>query len=153
MSYDSRIDTYQHIEKVRGLLFAVAHDLLDRAEVHDASKLQEPELSTFDEYSPKLAKMQYGSAEYTEALNGMAPALKHHYAHNRHHPEHHPNGIRDMTLVDLVEMLCDWMAATQRHDPPSDINASIEKNAARFGYGQEIERLLKNTVVGLQSDP
>jgi hypothetical protein len=37
----------------------------------------------------------------------MAPALKHHYENNRHHPEHFKNNIDDMNLIDLIEMLCD----------------------------------------------
>ena len=43
------------------------------------------------------------------------PAIDHHYANNRHHPEHWPNGINDMTLMDLIEMLADWKAATARN--------------------------------------
>lgn len=50
-----------------------------------------------------------------------------------------------MNLLDLTEMLCDWIAATRRH-PDGDIHRSIDQNAERFGYGDEIRRLLHNSV-------
>jgi hypothetical protein len=71
--------------------------------------------------------------------------LAHHYAANAHHPEHHVNGIAGMTLIDLVEMLCDWKAAGQRH-----ANGSIEKSLAvnreRFAIGDQLQAILVNTV-------
>lgn len=50
-----------------------------------------------------------------------------------------------MDLMQLTEMLCDWLAAVKRHDD-GDIRRSITINRERFGYGDEIERLLLNTV-------
>lgn len=148
-AYDSRPDTYEHINLVRRYLKRVAFRLLKRAEKHDASKLVEPELSVFDEFTPKLRDSTYGSDEYKSFLEGMGEGLRHHYAANDHHPEHFPDGIADMGLLELTEMLCDWLAATQRHDD-GDIRRSIEQNAERFGYGPELERLLLNTLSDLE---
>jgi hypothetical protein len=53
-----------------------------------------------------------------------------------------PGGIHSMNLMQITEMLCDWIAATRRHSPPHDIHESIEQQASRFGYGEEIERML-----------
>ena len=79
----------------------------------------------------------------------MKPALDHHYARNRHHPEHWPtNGIRDMSLVDLIEMFCDWKAATERHADGSLLK-SIETNKKRFGYGDELEHIFLRTAIEL----
>lgn len=142
--YDSRPDTYAHIEQVRGLLLYVAGELLQRAHVHDKSKLVEPERSVFDEYTPKLRDSTYGSDEYKAFLEGMGEGLRHHYAENDHHPEHHENGVEDMDLVQVIEMLADWKAATMRHADGS-LQRSIIQNAERFGYGEEFERLLYNT--------
>jgi hypothetical protein len=119
--------------------------LLKRSRGHDASKLAEPELSVFDEYTWKLRDMTYNSPEYKAALAGMGPALQHHYEQNSHHPEHYPNGINGMTLVDLVELLCDWKAATLRH-PDGDIEKSIELNNKRFGISDQLAEILLNTV-------
>lgn len=142
---DSRPDTYQHIQTVQRLLGRVIRDLLGRAERHDQSKLTSPEVELFDEFTPKLATSTYGSDEYRGFLAGMKPALDHHYATNSHHPEHYPNGIADMSLLDVMEMLCDWKAATLRHKD-GDILRSIEINQQRFGYSDEFKRLLINTL-------
>lgn len=152
---DSRPDTYKHQGQVRGLLLGVVKDLTRRAHVHDDSKLQEPELACFDEYTEKLEGTTYGSPEYREHLEGMQTGLDHHYQVNDHHPEHFGEvqkiagklrgGIREMNLLQLTEMLCDWIAATRRHED-GDIRRSINQNAERFGYGEELHRLLHNTV-------
>jgi hypothetical protein len=151
MNYDSRPDTYAHIQTVQFLLGHVIRELLCRQEDHDQSKLASPEREVFDEFTPKLRDSTYGSEEYQGYLEAMGEALKHHYKHNQHHPEYHPEGIRGMSLVDVLEMLCDWLAATKRHRD-GDIRRSIEQNAARFGYGDELKRMLLNTLPLLESD-
>lgn len=144
MTYDSRVDTLEHIEHVRTYLDQITQDLELRADHHDASKLKEPEKSTFDRVTQRLAAIEYGTPEYQECLADMGPALQHHYEHNDHHPEHHEHGVRDMDLMQLTEMLADWKAATLRHKD-GDLRRSIHDNAARFGYGPDIERLLTLT--------
>ena len=89
--------------------------------------------------------MTDGSPEYNAMLAQLKPALDHHYQHNRHHPEHFKNGIKDMNLVDLVELICDWKAASLRH-ADGNIRKSIEKNQDRFGYSDELKQILMNTV-------
>lgn len=60
-----------------------------------------------------------------------------------HEMKHHkPGGIHDMNLLQITEMLCDWIAAGRRHEGGGDIHKSIRQNAARFEYGDEIERML-----------
>ena len=142
--YDSRPDTHEHIGAVRGLLLDACIELLGRSHRHDRSKLVEPELSIFNEFTPKLRDSTYGSDEYKQFLVQMGEGLKHHYAHNAHHPEHWKDGIHGMTLVDLLEMLVDWKAATMRH-ADGDLDRSITINRERFGYGDEIEGLLRLT--------
>lgn len=144
-TYDSRIDTYKHIREVQRGMRVVYNDLAERAANHDQSKLESPEVEVFDEFTPKLKTSTYGSAEYEGFREAMGEGLRHHYAANDHHPEHFENGIRDMNLMQMTEMLCDWLAAVKRHDD-GDIRRSIEINAERFGYGDEIKRLLHNTV-------
>ena len=142
--YDSRPDTIKHIDRVRELLGDVVHDLRIRAAEHDKSKLVEPEKPIFDEFTPKLASTTYGSPEYEAHREAMGEGLSHHYAHNRHHPEFHENGIKGMNLLDIIEMLADWKAATERHDD-GDLARSIGQNAERFGYGSEMIGLLYRT--------
>lgn len=147
-TYDSRPDTYAHIAEVRGRLLNIAVMLIRRAHEHDASKLVSPEVEVFDEFTPKLRDSTYGSGEYRAFLVGMGDGLAHHYAHNRHHPEHFEDGIASMNLLDVIEMLADWKAATLRHANGS-LARSIAQNAERFGYGREFQRLLTNTAADL----
>jgi hypothetical protein len=199
---DSRPETCEHIAEVRGLVLGVAGNLVGRGHRHDASKLVEPEVGTFDRVTAQLRSLTYGSDEYEAARASMGPALEHHYAANDHHPEHFPpgtvhevdvgtepafhpsgdeytvasavcsgcdwtdrgdeedvvdaaamherehyapGGIHAMNVIQLTEMLCDWIAATRRHDDDKDIHDSIEFNAKRFGYGDTMARLLHNS--------
>lgn len=142
---DSRADTYEHIHHVQQRLAWVLRNLQDRMLWHDASKLRDPEKEAFDVYSPKLASLVYGTDEYRATLREMKPALEHHYAMNSHHPEHYPDGIQGMSLLDLVEMLCDWSAAGLRHKNNAGVAHSIELNQKRFGYSDELKAILLNT--------
>lgn len=172
--------TLSHIREVQGYLQKCVGILMARATDHDASKFSEEEWPIFLEHTAQLKTLTYGSAEYKQALAEMKPALDHHYAENRHHPEHFAryecNGCftkyllepsvcgqcgcsqftvrSDMTamnLLDLLEMACDWLAATHRH-ADGDIARSIEQNQERFGYTDELKSILKNTVTILERD-
>lgn len=140
----SKPDTIEHIRLVRTLLLKVARELTRRIEKHDETKLEEPEKPIYDEYTPKLEESEYGSEEYQQFLEEMEEALDHHYAEYRHHPEHFDGGIQDMHLLDLLEMVVDWRAATERHQD-GDIYSSIAKNADRFEYGDELKAIFVNT--------
>jgi hypothetical protein len=145
MQYDSKKDTQEHIENVRKLLYKVVSELCVRYTHHDDSKLEEPEISMYDKFTPKLRTMTYGSDEYKECLKQMGPALKHHYENNSHHPEHYPNGVNGMSLLDLIEMLADWKAAGMRH-ADGNMQQSLEVNKQRFGMSDQLAEIFQNTV-------
>jgi hypothetical protein len=147
----SKFKTLRHIETVRNFINSCVKELLTRGEKHDASKLEDPESSTFEVYTDKLRDVTYGSPEFNQLKNEMAPALAHHYANNPHHPEHFKNGIRDMTLIDLVEMFCDWKASSLRHND-GNILKSIEINQIRFGYSEDLKLILENTAKWLEQN-
>lgn len=142
--YDSRQDTIQHIERVRWLLDTCITDLHNRKNEHDRSKLEDPEKSIFDRMTPLLKGSTYGSEEYRGFLAEMKPALDHHYANNSHHPEHYENGVDGMSLLDLLEMLCDWKAAGERHADGS-LAKSLEINRDRFKVSPQLQSILENT--------
>lgn len=144
MVYDSRQDTLDHIARVRDLIEQGRVNLGNRAAVHDASKLEDPEKSGFDIATPKLKTLEYGSDEYKASLDELGVSLKHHYEHNSHHPEHYDDGIRGMSLFDVIEMLLDWKAATERHTT-GNIFTSIEQNQNRFGYSDDLKDIFLNT--------
>jgi len=141
----SKNETRKHILEVNYFISQCIVSLLSRANNHDATKLGPDEAPYFDEHTPKLENTTYGSDEYNKILEDLKPALEHHYKFNDHHPEHHSGGLQDMSLLEVVEMLCDWKAATLRH-PDGDIRKSIELNQSRFGYSDEFKGLLLNTV-------
>lgn len=143
-AYDSAQDTRAHIQQVRNNIADVSLMLHVRAMCHDDSKLVDPEKATFDRVTPLLRGLTYGSDEYKAMLAEMKPALDHHYAHNSHHPEHYPNGVNGMSLLDLVEMFCDWRAATMRH-ADGDFTKSLQINRERFGMSDQLAEIFENT--------
>lgn len=145
----TNFDTLSHICKVRDYLNICITELLKRGEDHDKTKMENPELDLFVEYTDKLAKSTYGSEEYNKNKEEMAIAIEHHYANNRHHPECHKNGINDMNLIDLVEMLCDWKAASERHND-GNIRKSIEINGKRFNMSEQLVKIFENSVYLLE---
>jgi hypothetical protein len=145
MNYDSTIDTTLHINRVRFLLGQCAIKLLERGSQHDASKLEQPEKAIFDAVGNRLAVITYEGEEYKQSLTELKVALDHHYLHNPHHPEHYPNGIDGMSLLDLLEMLMDWKAASERHPGGIDIARSIELSSQRFSVGEQLKQILLNT--------
>jgi len=142
---NTEYETMKHIAEVRKGLDNIVIELLIRSEHHDNSKLSKQELPIFKKYTPLLKKTTYGSPRYKKYLKEMRVALDHHYKHNLHHPEHFKKGITNMSLLDIVEMLCDWKAATKRH-ADGNIVKSIEINQKRFGYSDELKQVFLNTV-------
>ena len=143
--YDSRQDTQQHIALVSARLACFADWLMERALRHDASKLQSPEKEAYDLLTPRLKDLTYGSEGYRATLREMKPAITHHYASNSHHPEHYENGVRGMDLLDLVEMFCDWKAASLRHKN-GDFRASLKINQERFGFSDDLLAIFENSL-------
>lgn len=143
-AYDSTADTLKHAQRVGELMAQTIRELVDRSVCHDRSKTEDPELAVFNEFTPKLRTSTYGSDEYKGYLAEMKVGLDHHYATNRHHPEHFEDGVGGMTLVDLIEMLADWRAATERHADGSLVRSlAIQKD--RFGISDQLTAILWNT--------
>jgi len=137
-------ETLKHINEVRTNIWKLIQELDKRGQQHDASKFQSPEREIFAENLPELGKVEYASPEYQRLLEKVKPATEHHYAHNRHHAEHWPNGMNDMDLVDLAELLCDWSAATKRNKN-GNIHRSIEINSKRYNMPPMLAQILTNT--------
>jgi hypothetical protein len=144
-----KFETCKHIFKVQELLVKVLKKLQDRLSSHDKTKLGSPEAEIFETYTEELLGLTYGSREYFAMWEKMKPAFDHHYQCSSHHPEFHKNGVSDMSLIDLIEMVCDWKAATLRHKD-GDIKRSIEINQQRFNYGDELKNIFLNTLKELQ---
>lgn len=141
---ECRVETQKHIDKVRKYVRFFTDKLTSRGENHDASKMESPEVELFAEHTERLSEIEYGSEEYKKELEALKPALEHHYAVNRHHPEHFPNGINEMNLIDLVELIADWKASSERYNN-GNLLKSIEINAKRFNIDDQLTQILLNT--------
>lgn len=139
------LETVKHIQRVQFFLYLMIEELDKWAREHDQSKLESPEAEIFGQWTPELSKIEYMSPEYKTLMEKVCPAIDHHYANNRHHPEHWPKGVEDMTLCDLIEMLVDWKAATERN-LNGNIRTSIEKNATRYNLSSQLAQIMQNTV-------
>lgn len=144
MPSDYITDLVDHKHRVAHRILAMASDLFRRAAIHDNSKFAPEEFDAYQQAFPELQKYAYGTPEFKAALAKIQPAIQHHYQANDHHPEHFAGGITQMTLVQLVEMLCDWMAASERSQ--TDFLRGLELNKERFGIDDQLYAVLLNTV-------
>jgi hypothetical protein len=140
-----KLETLKHIHKVRANLYKCIEELDSRARLHDLTKLESPEKEVFGEYTPELSKVVYNSPEYKALLEKVKPAIEHHYSKNSHHPEYYKNGINDMSLFDILEMLVDWKSSTERV-LNGNIRTSIDKNKERYGISDQLTQILHNTI-------
>lgn len=155
---ESLRQTYEHIILVQQLLASVQVEIMRRQFSHDRSKLVSPEWEMFRNATPNLKELTYGSPEYEDNRKLLlGQALNHHYQNNRHHPEFFENGINDMNLIDIIELVCDWVASSKRHSD-GNIYKSIDINKTRFGMSDQLTQIIQNTVdilenhfVGLES--
>ena len=137
--------TQDHIVRVGELIGEVTKDLNYRAIYHDQSKFDPIEsgpLQEMQDLIDKEGQAPFGSDEYRRRTALLGPMLEHHYANNRHHPEHFLNGIAGMTLVDLVEMVCDWKAASERGNDPA---LNLTYLAQKYDIGPMLLSILQNT--------
>lgn len=150
--YRSKPETEEHIRHLNDGIKLISSEILSRGPVHDASKLEPPEIEYFDKYTPLLKTLKYGTQEYTDSLAALKPALDHHYANNRHHPEFHAEDaqrqgtdqVSCMNLVDIIEMFCDWNAASKR-TKDGDFGKSIEISCERFKISDQLRQIFRNT--------
>lgn len=139
---ESNRATQEHIIRVQQRIIDL---LMQRARSHDKSKLEEPEASGYAQLSTALGTIEYGTQAYRDALAEAHDVITHHYAHNTHHPEYHENGVDDMSLLDIMEMFCDWKAASERTKQGGSIMNSIAYNRDRFRLSPQLARILENT--------
>lgn len=144
-------DTRKHQQLVQERMIRCATLLLSRAVSHDESKFSEVERESYTEpvWELNTKEVPYGSDEYSRLTKMMGEGWEHHKANNRHHPEYFEikDGTTDpfaaMDLLDLLEMCCDWIAASKRrgNDPSLPIENFRKKNLS-----SQLESVLRNTL-------
>lgn len=139
--------TNNHIELVQNNIYLwqeneeynnIFHELTLRAANHDQSKFSEPELTPYIwlnwNYHCTTNNIPF------ELPRGMDQKIRdakfHHVYNNRHHPEWHldPN---EMTIVDLIEMVCDWKAVGQEFGEKSLVGYADRVLGKRFNFSQK----------------
>ena len=141
-------DTVEHIlkhrESVRNKLKFLASEIVRRAEKHDESKLMQPELNWLIQMD-KEPRYQYGTPEYFDKMKKWQKFFKHHYAENRHHPDHFQNGVYDMNIVDICEYISDIISYYDEMHV-DDALKTLEAQKERFGFNEQLYQILKNTL-------
>lgn len=140
-------DLVDHKQRVAKYMQIVANELSKRAAIHDNSKFSPEEYEAYESAFPDLQRYAYGTPEFKAVLDTIQPAIQHHYAVNDHHPEFFEQGINQMSLVQVIEMICDWIAASERSQ--TDIGKGLEINKQRFGIDDQLCAIIKTTIEAL----
>lgn len=135
----------EHKETVAKRLRFLAEQLLERAEKHDNSKLRSPEVDWLIEMD-KEPRYKYGTKEYLDKKARWQKFFDHHYAQNRHHPEHFSTGVEGMNLTDICEYLID-ISSYYAEMHPEEVFNIINNQADRFGLDEQLTQILKNTLL------
>lgn len=136
---------YHHKFLVSKFLTPIIQDLIKRSEDHDNSKFSEEEFLGLVEAMDDIRKYPYGTPEYNEMRQKHSKTYNVHYKKNRHHPEHYINGIEDMDLLDLIEMLVDWKSASMRTENGGTIAGSIKIGTEKYNISPQLVKILENT--------
>ena len=148
------VDTRKHQQLVAEKMVKCAKRLLDKGMAHDASKFSEIEKRTYTEPVWKLNhnNVEYGSEKYNRLVAQMDEGWEHHIAENDHHPQWFEkfgsqtldDPIKAMDMFALIEMLCDWIAASRRNNSRAcDAMRFLKK---KYPLDSQIECILNNTL-------
>ena len=94
----------------------------------------------------KEPRYPYGSEEYKQKIKRWNKVFKHHYQYNRHHPEHYEYGVSEMTLIDIVEMMCDWLGYKDTTTVTEALKVCDEQ-MARYDISEELRQVIFNTLL------
>ena len=130
-------------------------ELIRRALIHDNDKCEEVVIIDgkqvpfqFAEYTVGSdyffgnggADAKYGSEKRdklaTKAYAGLNAIVNHKTKLNDHHPEYYNDYKTDMTLLPLIEMVCDWWGCTaySNEEPKSKFRADSAENVRKYQF-------------------
>lgn len=136
-----------HIKNVRKGMRELAGIIVSRSDEHDASKLEDPELSGYIQMDQE-PRYQYGTKEYKEKMQRYSWLFKQHWRVNRHHPEYFKDlgGFESQAnLIDVIEMLCDWLSY-KNGLTYLEATKLVSQQCKRFHFSETMEDLLMNTL-------
>ena len=141
---DFKSATMEHKTRVAIKMSALAREMTRRGNIHDNSKFKTPEVEIYSAHFNELNNSKYGTPEYDKALSNIKPALDHHYESNDHHTQHFEDGIFDMNLVQILEMLCDISVAAESKG--NDVIKELPNWMARNDVPENYYKILRNTL-------
>lgn len=124
--------------------------LLDVAEQHDQSKFEEPERTGYIWITwMYYCKSQNISFQYPiHVKESVFSAWNHHVINNRHHPEFHENPNLMLNL-DMVEMVCDWMAVSHENKT-NCMNWALENLDKKWSFSKSTKEIIFSTIKELE---
>ena len=138
-------ETLEHILKVSNNINKIIKQLIDRIEKHDKSRLQQEELKEYSDLLIKLKTSDITSEAYQKLLVDYNYIIKLHEKRNRHHPEFHYKGIAGMNLIDILEMLADWVAVHPKQTLWKELPVLKEK----YQLDDQLFSIIKNTLLDM----
>lgn len=109
--------------------------LLRRGAVHDNSKFSGKEFRQLASIITERTKKCFTDAS-TVMTDKEKEAIELHWSNNRHHPEYYSN-LKDMTKIDILEMVCDWAARSEQYGT-NLIEFVAERQRNRFNFSSEM---------------
>jgi len=169
--------TNKHISLVKGAIekivaaFPEFDELLQRAEVHDASKFEEPEKTPYIELTWRHKSDSYDSYETPGELDKKAEndATMHHILNNSHHPEFHNKedahidpenrdtsvevlDATSMPDLDVAEMSCDWFAMSEELGTNTATEWFESQKDVRWHFSSEQESVIRKCLKVLEDN-
>jgi hypothetical protein len=165
--YESR--TKKHIGLVGKYCKLIAgqydefEELVDRADVHDVSKFEEPERDPYIwitwYYKCKGEGKDFESPPGVD--EAMEEASHHHVTSNSHHPEYHDDNYSgdddsivdatSMSRLDIAEMVADWSAMSE--ELGDSLKGWADKNVgSKWKFDDDQKDLIYDLVKFIESD-
>lgn len=139
----------RHKERIKYWMTNFANALIQRAEVHDNSKLQEPELSMWRnmDKEPRYPYSEKPDSPYQQKLKRYYPVFEQHWKTNRHHLEYFRyNEDFGLDLLDLIELICDQLLGYKMEMGYDRAMRECDRLQDRYDLPLPILDLIRNTV-------
>lgn len=138
---DTLIYIKRHKSRIRYWMLNFSNYLIERAVNHDASKLQEPELSMWREMDkePRHPYSDDPNSPYQQKLKKYFPVFEEHWKNNRHHIEYYKYNPNDfgIDLIDLVELICDQLLGYKYEIGYSRAMEECRRLGKKYGIDEE----------------
>jgi hypothetical protein len=142
----SKVFIYEHKVRLLKYMTRFIINLTERAVIHDDSKFTQVELEGYTKAMESFANNKFGSEGYEKIKHDIKETTEHHYANNRHHPEHFENGINGMDLLDVLEMVADWKSASENKlNGSNNMMNSIGVLSEKYGISPQLTQIIINT--------